>query len=205
MIDKEKYLGDPCKSSSLPYWKEKRVIVPQNMEVIHKDSFEPTSKFKKVEYFFKLIHKLKTIPKRPRNIQKIDLSNDLEELVDMINKSYHHENIFVSKEDIDKWLSAEICKPFIGLKIVSDGKIIASGIACCDDEVKEGIIDWVQVLPEYRKQGFGKKIIDGLLYELSKIANFVIVSGSIGNKTNPEKIYKSCGFEGNDIWFVCYK
>lgn len=46
--------------------------------------------------------------------------------------------------------------------------MIASGIAEYDENTKEGIIEWVQVLPEYRRQGYGRMIVEELLHRLSK-------------------------------------
>jgi hypothetical protein len=33
-------------------------------------------------------------------------------------------------------------------------------------------------------------------------ADFVTVSGRVDNRTNPERLYRRCGFEGNDVWCV---
>ena len=33
-------------------------------------------------------------------------------------------------------------------------------------------------------------------------ADFVTVSGECDNPTNPETLYRKCGFNGNDIWYV---
>ena len=40
---------------------------------------------------------------------------------------------------------------------------------------------------------------------LKNIADFTTVSGEVDNKTNPEKLYRRCGFEGDDIWYVLRK
>lgn len=36
-------------------------------------------------------------------------------------------------------------------------------------------------------------------------SNFVTVSGSLDNKTNPEVLYRKCGFIDNDVWYICKK
>lgn len=38
-----------------------------------------------------------------------------------------------------------------------------------------------------------------------KNADFATVSGKVNNITNPERVYRKCGFEGNDIWHVLIK
>jgi len=36
-------------------------------------------------------------------------------------------------------------------------------------------------------------------------ANFVTVSGEVDNSTNPEALYRKCGFIGDDIWHIMTK
>ena len=85
-----------------------------------------------------------------------------------------------------------------------NGKMAASGVAEFDEVCREGIIEWVQVLPEYRGRGLGKKIVDVLLNRLKSIgASFVTVSGNLDNTSNPLELYRKCGFTGDDIWYIC--
>lgn len=82
--------------------------------------------------------------------------------------------------------------------------LVGCGIADFDREAKEGILEWIQVLPEYRGKKIGKMIVNELLFRM-KNADFATVSGKINNRTNPERLYRSCGFVGNDIWHVLTK
>ena len=82
--------------------------------------------------------------------------------------------------------------------------MIASGIAEYDENCREGILEWIQVLPEYRGKGLGKKIVSVLLNNLKKCgADFVTVSGNLDNVSAPLQLYKKCGFEGDDVWYIC--
>ena len=82
----------------------------------------------------------------------------------------------------------------------------ASGIAEYDADRHEGIIEWVQVLPEYRNRGLGQKIVTALLGRLKKLgADFVTVSGNLDNPTKPLELSRRCGFEGDDVWYICRK
>ncbi|MCC8072948.1 MAG: GNAT family N-acetyltransferase [Clostridiales bacterium] len=74
-----------------------------------------------------------------------------------------------------------------------------------DDETKEGILEWIQVVPGFRKKGIGTAIVNQLLYRLSLIADFATVSEKVKNETKPEKLYRKCGFVGNDIWHILRK
>lgn len=51
-------------------------------------------------------------------------------------------------------------------------------------------------------KGLGKAVVNELLSRLKEKADFVTVSGECDNPTNPETLYRRCGFEGEDIWFV---
>ncbi|MFA5524645.1 MAG: hypothetical protein WDA24_09850 [Tissierellales bacterium] len=37
------------------------------------------------------------------------------------------------------------------------------------------------------------------------IAEFTTVSGEVDNDTNPERLYRSCGFYGDDVWWLLRK
>ena len=39
MISKETYMANPCGTSSLPFWKEKQIVVPDNMLILHDKDF----------------------------------------------------------------------------------------------------------------------------------------------------------------------
>ena len=88
------------------------------------------------------------------------------------------------------------------VKIEEDGQIVASGIACFDPLAKEGTLEWIQVLPEHRHKGHGRSIVSSLLERLSTKASFVTVSGRLENATDPERLYRTTGFQGDDVWHV---
>ena len=136
-------------------------------------------------------------------MQSVNLKNDINELVNMINICYQKENIQVSKKDINQWISRSVFDDDLWVKIKINGKIIASGIAEFDFETREGVLEWIQVLPEYQGKGYGKLIVNALINRLSIIADFITVSGRLENISNPIKLYTDCGFEGNDIWYIC--
>jgi len=49
-----------------------------------------------------------------------------------------------------------------------------------------------------------KKIVFALLNEIKNLgAEFATVSGRLDNVTEPLKLYKSCGFVGDDVWYIC--
>lgn len=203
MTSLEQYLKDPCGSSALPYWKQKNIIIPENI-LVTKDSINQ-SDYKKVEEFFKLIYDF-NLPKIDKNyqVQKIE-KNDFNELMLMINESYVHEGISINTDDLINMTNLTVYDESLWLKILKNGKIIASCISNFDDESKEGSIEWLQVLPKYRHKGYGKMLLLETLRIMEKKAIFVTVSGNLHNVTNPINLYKSCGFVGDVVWKICYK
>lgn len=203
-MDIKEYLDNPCGSLSIPYWKNKIIKQPSHIHIFHeKEYVEGKTKYLKVERYFRLIHRLKETSIENRMIQTIDLENDIDELIKMINISYKLEKIKISKSDIQSWLLRDVYHQDLWVNIKKQGKIIASGIGEFDQETKEGILEWIQVLPEYQGLGYGKLIVNALISRLSKKANFITVSGRLDNLSNPKNLYMDCGFEGNDVWYVC--
>ena len=78
-------------------------------------------------------------------------------------------------------------------------------IAELDKKILEASLEWIQVLPEYRGQGVGKTLVNELLHRVSKKVKFTTVSGLLDGETNPEILYRKCGFTGSDIWMVYNK
>lgn len=82
---------------------------------------------------------------------------------------------------------------------------VAFGIADFDSLVKEGILEWIQVLPEHRGKGFGKFLVAELLRRMKGIAKFATVSGDCNNISNPIGLYRKSGFVGDSNWYIAYK
>ncbi len=205
MISIEAYKKNPCRVSSIPYWKAKSLTVPSDIKIIHSIEFD-----KKLldnyfdRRFFRLIHNLSNIPEL--NIPEIKLeviqSNRTNELVDMINSSYAHSGIRVSEDYVRSLTATQVYCPELWIGAFLDRKIIGSIICDFDIEVGEAIIEWLQVLPEYRGRGIASALTCKALKKMSIFADFATVSGECDNMTKPERVYRYCGFEGNDVWHI---
>ena len=90
MITKNQYLANPCKISSIPYWKTKTVIPSEGIKIVHDDNFDK-SKYSQYsdEIYFRLFHNMEHIPlpQLPEGFLLSDIS--LKEYVDHINSCYH--------------------------------------------------------------------------------------------------------------------
>jgi len=81
---------------------------------------------------------------------------------------------------------------------------VALGIAERDPTVAEGSLEWIQVLPAYRRRGLGSALVCELLRRLAAQVAFITVSGEQAN-AQALALYRRCGFEGDDIWWLLEK
>ena len=177
------YLKSPCSRSSIPYWKQKYIVIPDDMIIIHDRSFISDN--------------------FADDIELVTVTSDLLNVfVDIINASYT--DLSVTKEQLESYRKTPVYNPdlWILLKDGVSGEYIGSGIADYDSETGELIIEWVQVLPSYRRHGYGAFIVNYLLNKMKGTAKFATVSGKINSPSHPETLYRKCGFTGNDIWHI---
>ncbi len=204
-ITLNEYKANPCGVLSIPYWKNKNIKLPKDMKIVHDANFDNSYLSNYVdEPYFRLIHTLKNVEKTIPNwlYFKTAEDADLDLIVSIINKSYTDLSVDVAQ--IKSYTKTKVFDKDLWI-IVYDKETntpIGCGIADFDNEVKEGILEWIQVLPEYRGRKVGKSIVNELLYRLKDKSEFVTVSGKVNNETNPERLYRSCGFAGNDVWHI---
>lgn len=204
----EEYLSNPCAISSLPYWKANSITVPDNMMILHnKDYRDDLLSDYSDEKYFRLYHDLKKI--NNHSVKGFEIvtakKDDLSIIVDIINKSYI--DMLANYEQFESYTKTPVYNfdLWIMIKDISSDNYIGCGIADFDSETKELILEWIQVLPEYRRKGVGKLIVNELLNRGKSIANFATVSGKVDNATKPESLYRKCGFTGDDVWHVLGK
>lgn len=203
MEKKTQYIENPCRASSIPYWKTVSMSVPENMRILHQDDFQVQFLAEYVdEPYFRLVHNLKSV-------QPVDVpdgfamcSISLSDFAGHINSCYG-ENC-VTEDELHRYTERTVYRAelWIAIKDETTGEIVATGIAEMDSEIGEGILEWIQVSEEYRGCGLGYFLVSELIWRLKDTARFVTVSGQCNNPSNPEKLYRKCGFIGNDIWHV---
>jgi len=200
----KKYLEDPCGTLSIPYWKQQVISIPENIKIYHEKVFNQIEVNPlHVEKYFRLIHHLNKIPEPNPIIVTIDINKDLQELIAFINLCYANQHISIDRNDVDDWINRRVYHNNLWVKIVLEGDMIAAGIAEYDPEAQEGVLEWIQVNPKYSKKGYGKMIVNELINRMSSLSSFITVSGKLDNKSNPEMLYRRCGFIGHDVWYVC--
>lgn len=202
------------------FWNKKRrvdqsfqqIMERSNFMVIHNDYFQQicVNGYSSVKPYFRIKH-------NKRNVPSYFLCNDdfyinescpereFEEISDFIRKCY--KNLKPSAATVKSWKNHEVFDNSLWIWIVDKHNNIpvALGIGEYDRSMLEGSLEWIQVLPEYRGRGLGKVLVLELLNRLNGRVEFTTVSGEVGSETNPERLYRSCGFSGNDIWWVLRK
>jgi DNA-binding transcriptional ArsR family regulator/GNAT superfamily N-acetyltransferase len=113
------------------------------------------------------------------------------------------EDPHLSPEAICAWAERAVFKEdlWVWALDTNAGVPAALGIADLDDSMREGSVEWVTVLPEYRRRGIGKTLVFELLNRLDGRADFVTVFGEENAATGAESLFKSCGFEGENTWW----
>lgn len=198
------YLKNPCRVSSIPYWKQKSAKVPDNMKIVHDSEYDATDYVGYLdEPYFRLYHDLKEVGQQSRDdIEIVVATADMLGIfVDIINKSYS--DLSVTMEQIESYRKTPVFCPDLWVLLKDKtGAYVGCGIADYDKEVGEMILEWIQILPFYRGRGYGQYIVNYLLSKLQGQAKFATVSGKVNNATSPERLYRKCGFVGNDVWHV---
>ena len=199
------YLQDPCGASSLPLWKTERVSVPENMAIIREDGFTPED-YRDYEDspYFKLLYKMDAREK-PILREGFRLA-----ACDMVAFARHIRACYgagPSEEELSAYkIHPVYCADlWVAVAEENSGQIVASGIGELDTRIGEGILEWIQVSPKYRRLGLGSFVVKELLWRLRDTAAFVTVSGRMENETNPFALYRSCGFSNSVVWHVLTK
>ena len=206
-MDKETYLRDPCKVSSLPFWKTNSIHIPEGLLILRED--DPRLDELRGSYvdtpYFKLVHPLRHIerPALPNGFRFV--CPDAKALADHIAACYASER--ATEDELKDYRRHPTFSSDLWLAVVDEktGKIVASGIAELDASVREGVLEWIQVSPACRRRGFGRLIVCELLRRLQGRADFVTVSGKEDDPTAPRALYERCGFGGGVLWHVLRK
>ena len=177
-----------------------------HMRIVHEREFDKhlLELYTDIPYF-RLKHSLEGLksPWLPDGFKVCPIRD--EELADHINLCYGSK--CVDAADILQWRRRSVYCEALWIAVIEEknGKIAASGIAELDSELGEGSLEWIQVAPENRGCGLGKFVVNELLRRLRRCAQFATVSGKCLDASQPEKLYRSCGFTGDDIWHILYR
>ena len=205
-MEKEVYLANPCKASSLSFWKTNLINIPDNMKIVSEEDMMGVGAQDYVdERYFKLIHRMNDIKKPVLDSRYELVCCEVSEYAKHIAVCY--DDVGISTDELMNYQTHAVYNRNLWIAVTECGqnKVVASGIAELDSDIKEGILEWIQVSPEYRGKGLGKFVVNELLWRMKDKAEFVTVSGKVDNPTNPRGLYVACGFSGEAIWHVMRK
>ena len=205
-MTQQDYLRDPCGQSSVPFWKIAAYPVPDTMKILHEREFDPALLATyRDEPYFRLMHSLKSVwePTLPEGFSFCDPEPEV--FADHIQVCYP--GIRMAYSEIRGFTHRSVfCEDlWIAIREERTGCIAATGIGEWDRETGEGTLEWIQVSKGFRGLGLGKAIVLELLKRMKGKVGFATVSGQCNNSSNPEKLYRKCGFTGNNIWHILRK
>lgn len=202
-MDRQKYLQNPSRASSLSFWKTNHMQVPDNIRIFTDETVpRPLPAGYEDEPYFKMVHHLGRVADCALDHPFIFREAAVEEYANHINACYVDERI--STEELLAYRARPVYDASLWLSIydTANGRLAASGIAEYDSGIREGSLEWIQVSPEYRRLGLGREMVNALLRRLKGRAAFVTVSGRVNHTDKPERLYEACGFQDKTIWHV---
>lgn len=204
-MNAEAYLADPCGASSLPFWKTNSFPVPPSVTVLRDDAFAAPEEGYYDTPYFKLLHPLDKLERPPLPSGYSLVRADTEDFAAHIAACYAQEG--VSAQELEASRRRRVYREdlWIALREDASGRIAATGIAELDGEIREGVLEWIQVSPEHRRRGLGRFVVGELLFRLRSGADFVTVSGRLDSPDHPLALYESCGFHSPVIWHILRK
>ncbi len=198
------------------YWHRDRQPpnIPKNhisrlrFALIHQDYLRavPIERFATRKPYFRIIHRDRAIAttKLPLGFRIVNVNVDTEadDVTELMGKCY--DDLRPSAQSVQEWASYPVFDRDSWIWVIDERKGIpvGLGIADVDPMIQEGSLEWIQVLPEYRERSLGECIVLELLTRLHGRVEFTTVSGEVENQTNPEGLYRRCGFRGDDVWWL---
>jgi len=132
----------------------------------------------------------------------VNIDKEADAVAEIIRNCY--EGFNPSVQSVQNWASYPVYDRDSWIWVIDERKGIpvGLGIAEVDFDIREASLECIQVLPEYRGRGLGECMVLELLDRLHDRVEFTTVSGEVENQTNPEGLYRRCGFRGDDIWWL---
>lgn len=106
--------------------------------------------------------------------------------------------------DVQSWLNSPAFAADLWLWLVDEatGQPIGLAVAEIDPQIREAVLLWVHVTPEYRGRGLGRGLVHEMLRRVGQRADFVTVAGPVEDRDNPGAFFRRCGFGGQDVWWL---
>lgn len=178
-----------------------------HLALLHQDfdAYVPDNHFSQRTAYFRLIHRgtpPATVCPGGFRVEDVYVEAEAESVAAFIDACYT--TISPTVDEVRIWMKHPAFDPdlWIWMMDAETDQPAGLGIAEFDPTIREGALEWIQVLPRYRGRGLGTTLVRELLRRLDGRVDFTTVAGLINNPTRPEQLYRRCGFMGSDRWFV---
>jgi ribosomal protein S18 acetylase RimI-like enzyme len=196
------WFADPCNNPLTP-----QQINELRFALVHDtclSTFDHQN-FSEMKAFFRLVHRgglLEDYVPEGFTVVVVDPSREVPHVASMIRDCYP--DMVINDVIVRGWMAHPVYDPrlWVWIKDIRTDRYAALGIAEVDHQVPEASLEWVQVHPDYQKRGLGKTIVSELIRRIHNEVDFITVSGEVDNPSQPERLYRRCGFEGKDIWWL---
>ena len=184
-------------------------IAQTSFALVHADSLPVFSArdFSHRQAYFRLVNEgnpgVYPFPDR-FTLKEVHPQEEVHAVVNLIRACY--ESIKINTEIVHSWLKHPVYDPHLWVWVVDkeSGAKAGLGIAERDPQVPEASLEWIQVHPAYQNKGLGKALVSELTRRALSGVKFVTVSGEVNNVSQPELLYRRCGFTGNDVWWLMH-
>ncbi len=201
-MNADDYVRDPCGAASLPFWKTEGLAIPEGVRVIRDDAFHGVREGERDEPYFRLRHDLEAIPRPALPPPFAFAAREPAAFAEHIRACYAEEHI--RDDELADMIRRPVYDPSLWVAVAdpAGGQIAASGIAELDRRIGEGVLEWIQVSPGFRRLGLGRCVVCELLSRMRGKARFATVSGRVNHPDRPMALYLACGFTDPVIWHV---
>jgi ribosomal protein S18 acetylase RimI-like enzyme len=133
----------------------------------------------------------------------VDAARDLPDVVRLMNMAYPSLPDFVDLRDVEEMIGAPYYFPdgWFLLREETHGHPIGLAVNGYCSDSDEGFIDWIQVLPRYRRRSLGSLLVTESIRRLAA-ASFITVSGSLDAPFAVGDLYSKCGFGQTRQWTI---
>jgi len=198
----------------LLYWNRERrppdfsatMWASMNFALLHADFATATPAAASREAYFRLRHNLDTVPNvvlpPGYRFTSAGIAREATAIAGFIAQCY--DNVAPDAGAVRTWSRRPVHDPRLAFWIVdtTQDRPAALALSDFDAHVPEVSLEWIQVHPDYRRRGLGTALVQETLSRARGRAAFATVSGQIHNPTNPQGLYRRCGFHGDDVWYV---
>ncbi len=137
-------------------------------------------------------------------ISNFDPERDLEAASRLMNAAYPSLHQLMTPEKLRRMAEAPYHDPRQWFFLVETNSSQPVGFAIVGycSELREGFIDWIEVLPRLRHRGFGSILTRECIRRLRDRASFITAQGSLDAPFVHGDLYEKCGFERIRQWTI---